>query len=263
MGVNPRIRTVADELVPLAQRMRYMRLFRVAICFVIVAFAGYAPDVVRATPLQLGKGIAVYFGLSFLAEGVWRLLGRRGLYLFGFMLIVDGVFLAWMAYLTGGAGSALLNLILLHLVAVTLLASYKTGLKLAMWHSLLLLVVYYAQEASMKVPGISDPPALTTDAFHRLVGFVGVYWVVALATSTFSALNERELRRRRYDLEALAKMASSLETVSEARDVAGTLLENLMDTFGFVRGVVLAKLGSDVSVLAAEGDGVLKQASLM
>ena len=263
MGVNSRIRTVSDELVPLAQRMRYMRLFRVAICFVVVAFAGYAPDVVRAAPLQLGKGVAVYLAVSFLAEGVWRLLGKRGLYLFGAMLIVDGIFLAWMAYLTGGAASSLMNLILLHLVAVTLLASYRTGLKLAMWHSLLLLVVYYAQEASMKVPGISDPPALTTDAFHRLVGFVGVYWVVALATATFSALNERELRRRRYDLEALAKMASSLETVSEARDVAGTLLDKLMDTFGFGRGVVLAKLGNDVSVLAANGDGVLKQASLM
>ena len=263
MGVNSRIRTASDELVPLAQRMRYMRLFRVAICFVVVAFAGYAPDVVRATPLQLGKGVAVYLGVSFLAEGLWRLLGKRGLYLFGAMLIVDGIFLAWMAYLTGGAASSLMNLILLHLVAVTLLASYRTGLKLAMWHSLLLLVVYYAQEAVMKVPGISDPPALTADAFHRLVGFVAVYWVVALATATFSALNERELRRRRYDLEALAKMASSLETVSEARDVAGTLLDKLMDTFGFGRGVVLAKLGNDVSVLAANGDGVLKQASLM
>jgi two-component system cell cycle response regulator len=263
MSVNQKIRTIADELVPLAQRMRYMRLFRVATCFTIVAFAGYAPDVVHATPLQLGKGVAVYLALSFAAEGVWRLLGRRGLYLFGAMLIVDGIFLAWMAYLTGGAASALLNVILLHLVTVTLMASFKTGMKLAMWHSLLLLVVYYAQEARMVVPGISDPPALTADAFHRLVGFIGVYWVVALATATFSALNERELRRRRYDLEALAKMASSLEMVSEARDVAGTLLEKLMDTFGFGRGVILGKLGNDVSVLAAEGDGMLKQAPLM
>ncbi|MGH2691415.1 MAG: GGDEF domain-containing protein [Actinomycetota bacterium] len=263
MSVSPKIRTIADELVPLAQRMRYMRLFRVAICFTVVAFAGYAPDVVHATPLQLGKGVGAYLLLSFAVEGAWRLLGRRGLYLFGAMLIVDGVFLAWMAYLTGGASSALLNLILLHLVAVTLLASYRTGLKLAMWHSLLLLVVFYAQEAHMAVPGIPDPPALAANAFHRLVGFIAVYWVVALATATFSALNERELRRRRYDLEALAKMASSLETVSEARDVAGTLLENLMDTFGFGRGLVLAKLGNDVSVLAAQGDGVLKQASLL
>jgi diguanylate cyclase (GGDEF)-like protein len=263
MTVSSKIRTVADELVPLAQRMRYMRLFRVALSVGVVLFAAYAPDVVGAAPMAVGKGAAVYLLLSFAADGAWRLLGRRGLFLFGAMLILDGVFLAWMAYLTGGAASALLNLILLHLVAVTLLASYRTGLKLAMWHSLLLLVVYYAQEARMIVPGISDPPALGPDAFHRLVGFIGVYWVVALATATFSAINERELRRRRYDLEALAKMASSLEKVSEARDVAGTLLSNLVDAFGFGRGTVLAKLGNDVSVLAAHGDGVLKEAALL
>ena len=263
MNVGSQIRTVSDELVPLAQRMRYMRLFRVAMCFTAVAFAGYAPDVVRTTPLALGKGVGVYLLFSFAAEGLWRLVGRRGLYLFGAMLIMDGVFLAWMAYLTGGASSALMNLILLHLVAVTLMASYRTGLKLAMWHSLLLLVVFYSQEARMIVPGVSNPPPLTPESFHRLVGFIGVYWVVALATATFSALNERELRRRRFDLEALAKMASALEKVSEARDVAGTLLGNLIDTFGFGRGLVLAKLGNDVSVLAAHGDGVLKEASLL
>ena len=233
MTVSSKIRTIADELVPLAQRMRYMRLFRLAMGLGVVLFAAYAPDVVGASPMEVGKGVVVYMLCSFAAEGLWRLVGRRGLYLFGAMLIMDGVFLAWLAYLTGGASSALMNLILLHLVAVTLLASYKTGLKLAMWHSLLLLVVYYSQEARMVVPGISDPPPLTPDAFHRLVGFIGVYWVVALATATFSAINERELRRRRYDLEALAKMAAALEKVSEARDVAGTLLSNLFETFDF------------------------------
>ena len=263
MSVNAKVRTVADELVPLAQRMRYMRLFRVAMGLASLAFAAYAPDVVGAGPLAIGKGLAVYLLVSVAAEGLWRLVGRRGLFLFGAMLIVDGVFLAWLAYLTGGSASPFLNLILLHLVAVTLLASYRTGLKLALWHSLLLLVVYYAQEAAMAVPGIPHPPALTSDAFHRLVGFISVYWVVALATATFSALNERELRRRRYDLEALAKMASKLETVSEARDVANTLLEGLVDTFGFDRGVILAKLGDDVSLLAAHGDGVLKQSTLL
>lgn len=263
MTVGPKIRTVADELVSLSQRMRYMRLFRMALGVAVLGFAAYAPDVVGASPLAVGKGLAVYLLVSFAADGAWRLLGRRGLFLFGAMLIMDGVFLAWLAYLTGGAASALLNLIILHLVAVTLLASYKTGLKLAMWHSLLMLVVYYAQEARMPVPGIADPPALLANSFHRLVGFIGVYWVVALATATFSAINERELRRRRFDLEALAKMAAGLETVSEARDVAGTLLGNLVDTFGFGRGMVLAKLGNDVSVLASHGDAVLKEATLL
>lgn len=263
MNVGNKIRTVSDELVPLAQRMRYMRLFRVAISVGVVGFAAYAPDVVGASALAVGKGAGVYLAISFAAEGAWRLLGRRGLVLFGAMLIIDGVFLAWMAYLTGGVTSALLSLILLHVVAVTLMASYRTGLKLTMWHSLLLLMVYQLQEAAIPVPGISAPPGLAADAFHRLVGFIGVCWVAALATASFSAINERELRRRRFDLEALAKMASSLESVSEARDIAGLLLDGLLDTFGFQRGALLAKLGEDLSVVAARGEGVMQEASFL
>jgi diguanylate cyclase (GGDEF)-like protein len=262
MNMGNKIRTVSDELVPLAQRMRYLRMFRVAMSIGVIAFAAYAPGVVGATPLAIGKGAAVYIAISLAAEGAWRLLGRRGLALFGGTLIVDGVFLAWMAYLTGGVTSTLLTLILLHVVVVTLMASYRTGLKLTMWHSLLLLMVYQMQEAAIPVPGISGPPALTADAFQRLVGFIGMCWVAALGTASFSAINERELRRRRFDLEALAKMASSLETVSEGRDVAGLLLDGLLDTFGFRRGVVLAKLGNDVSVIAARGEGVSSDASV-
>jgi diguanylate cyclase (GGDEF)-like protein len=263
LNVGNKIRTVSDELVPLAQRMRYLRLFRLAMSLGVIAFAAFAPDVVGASPLAIGKGAAVFLAVSFAAEGAWRLLGRRGLVLFGATLIVDGVFLAWMAYLTGGVTSTLLTLILLHVVVVTLMASYRTGLKLTMWHSLLLLMIYQLQEAAIPVPGISGPPALTADAFHRLVGFIGVCWVAALATASFSAINERELRRRRFDLEALAKMASSLETVSEGRDVAGLLLDGLIDTFSFTRGTVLAKLGDDVSVIAARGEGVPTEASVI
>jgi diguanylate cyclase (GGDEF)-like protein len=263
MNVGNKIRTVSDELVPLAQRVRYLRLFRVAMSVAVVAFAAYAPGVVGASPLAIGKGAAVYLAVSFAAEGAWRLLGRRGLALFGAMLIVDGIFFAWLAYLTGGVTSTLLSLILLHLVVVTLMASYRTGLKLTMWHSLLLLMVYQLQEAAIPLPGVASTPALSADAFPRLVGFIGVCWVAALATASFSAINERELRRRRFDLEALAKMASSLETVSEARDIAGLLLDGLLDTFGFRRGVLLAKLGDEVSVIAARGEGATEESSLL
>jgi diguanylate cyclase (GGDEF)-like protein len=254
MSVTPKIRTLADELVPLAQRMRYMRIFRLSLGAAVVAFAAFAPDVVHAGPLALAKGAVAWVLTSFVAEGLWRLLKTRGLFLFGAMLIMDGVFLAWMAYLSGGASSALLNLILLHLVAVTLMASYRTGLKLAFWHSILLLVVYYGQEAGMPVPGISHPPGLAADSFHRLVGFVGVYWILALATSTFSAINERELRRRRYDLEALAKLATALEESSDGRGIAERLMDSLGETFGFEHGVVLGKRSDEVDLLASRGD---------
>jgi diguanylate cyclase (GGDEF)-like protein len=247
-----KIRTVADEIVPLAQRVQYLRLFRFALVLGVVLFASYAPNVVRADPFVVAVGSGVFILATFAAEIVWRATGRRSLLLFAFMLMVDGAYLAWLAYVTGGPTSRLLNLILLHLVAVTLLASYRTGLKLAMWHSLLLLVVYYAQAAGMVAPGMSAPPRFDPAAFQHLIGFISVYWLAALATSTMSAVNERELRRRRYDLEALAQLAASLEGTAEARDVGGVLLGSLLETFGFERGVVLAKLGQEVSVIAAK-----------
>ena len=49
--------------------------------------------------------------------------------------------------MTGGPLSPLRFLLLVHVVAVTLLASYRTGLKIAAWDSLLYLVVLYAQAA--------------------------------------------------------------------------------------------------------------------
>ena len=43
-------------------------------------------------------------------------------------------------YATGGTQSPIRFLVFLDLVAVSLLASYRTGLKIALWHSLLLFV---------------------------------------------------------------------------------------------------------------------------
>ena len=262
MSAGAKIRTVTDEIVPLTQRIQYLRLFRFALVVGVALFTWYAPHLVGADPTVVLWGSGVFLLVSFGLEGLWRAFGRRSLLLFAVMLMVDGTFLAWLAYVTGGATSPFLNLILVHLVAVTLLASYRTGLKLAMWHSLLLLVVYYAQVSRLSVLGLAEPAPPDPGSFQRLVGFIAIYWLVALATASFSAVNERELRRRRYDLEALAVLASGLEATGEARDVAGTLLSSLMDTFGFDRGVVMAKIGDQVSVIAARQSTVRKDGLL-
>ena len=73
------------------------------------------------------------------------------------LLLVDGVYLIGAMYLTGGMGSPIRFLVYLHLVAVSLLASYRTGLKLALWDSLLLLVVLYAQAAQLVPAGRRRP----------------------------------------------------------------------------------------------------------
>ncbi|MDQ1397258.1 MAG: hypothetical protein QOG64_2517 [Acidimicrobiaceae bacterium] len=245
--------STATDLVPLADRVRYMQLFRVAVSSVVMLFALLAPAALGVGLAPLAAVTASYIFLSLLGEFVWRLVRRRGLTLFGAMLICDGLYLAWASYATGGTISPLRYLILLHLVAVALLASYRTGMKLALWHSMLLFVVYYAQQAHVLTPLTGAVRAQPGTEFQRLSAFVIVFWMVAIGTAAFSAVNERELRRRKYDLEALTVMASRLEDAQTSGDVADVLIDALVDAFGFPRAAVLG--GADhLQLLAGHGD---------
>ncbi|HEX9822868.1 MAG TPA: diguanylate cyclase [Actinomycetota bacterium] len=255
-----RSKVAADELVALGQRVRIMQAFRLALALGVLVFAVMASETLDTGVLSVAKVTGAYLVLSLAAEGVWRGLGQRNLGLFGAMLIVDGVYLGWLVYVTGGPVSALLPLILLHLIAVTLLASHRTGLKLAMWHSLVLLAVYYGQEVRLAIPLVDERPALPTGGFARLVGFIAIFWLVALATTTFSAVNERELRRRRFDLEALARLAASLEGAESPPAVADTLLSSLIDTFNLSRGLVFGVV--DVVSDPESSDGVVGEGIL-
>jgi diguanylate cyclase (GGDEF)-like protein len=83
--------------------------------------------------------------------------------------------------------------------------------------------------------------------------FITVLWLVAISTSALSAMNERELRRRRGDLEALTDLAESLERAVDSSNIARSLLDSVIDTFGFPRGVVLAGPEGQLPVLASYG----------
>jgi two-component system cell cycle response regulator len=252
--MNQPTTTRAGELVPISVRVRYMEFFRVAlvVCVDVVALA--APDALNVAGHQVALYTAVYATIAFAAHLVWRFSRRGGLALFGGMLITDGIYLAWTAYATGGPTSPLRYLIVLHLMIVALIASYRTGLKLALWHTLLLLVVFYAQRGGILHPSHAPGIGIGTP-FQRLLEFSGVFWLVAIVTSSFTAVNERELRRRRYDLEALAGMVTRLESAHAPSEVADGLVESVTDTFDFTRSVLL-RLHEDSapSLLAWHGD---------
>lgn len=239
------------DLVPLAERLRYMQLFRLAVAGLAVLFAGLAPDLFSELRFsQVAAGTGAFLLVTAVGEGLSRLGWQRTL--FGGMLIVDGIYLAWLSYTTGGVASPFRYLVLVHLVAVVLLASYRTGLKLALWHSLLLFVVFHAQEA-----GILDKPrgvaGLPGSDYEQLLAFAAVFWLVAIATASFSALNERELRRRRFDLEALAVMATDLEGAVDSLAVADVLLENVVESFDFERALLFSTADDVIELMAARG----------
>jgi diguanylate cyclase (GGDEF)-like protein len=238
------------DLVPLAERLRYMQLFRLGVSALAFLFAGLAPDLFSDLRFsQVAAGTGAFLLATTASEGLSRLGWQRAL--FGAMLIIDGLYLAWLSYATGGIASPFRYLVLLHLVAVVLLASYRTGLKLALWHSLLLFVVFHAQEA-----GILEPTrgvALPGSDYEQLLAFAAVFWLVAIATASFSAINERELRRRRFDLEALAVMATELEGAIDSLAVADVLLENVTGAFGFERALLFSTADEGFELMASRG----------
>jgi two-component system cell cycle response regulator len=243
--------TAPGELVPLAERQRLLQLFRVGAAGVVAAFALAMPAVLGPHARAAAAASAAYVLAALAVGALWRLSGRRGLRVFGALLIADGVALASLAYATGGLSSPLRPLVLVHLIAVALLASYRTSLKLALWHSLLLLVTYYAQEAELLPPdaavsGVGTP-------LERIAAFITAFWLVALATATFSANNERELRRRRFDLEALTALAADLDTAAASAHVADVLCTHLGAAFDIRRAVVLGAPGHPLALLAASG----------
>ena len=79
------------------------------------------------------------------------------------------------------------------------------------------------------------------------------FWLFAIATSIFSALNERELRQRRADLQALVDVGARLDAISDAIQQSGIVLEALVERFGFERGLLLGESDGRVVVLATHG----------
>ena len=125
---------------------------------VVVAWAAVRPELL-GIPFRRWSSISVVYRRRVIG-GEWlrRAIGPRGFMVLSAMLLVDGVFLAFAMYATGAAQSPLRFLVFLHLVGVSLLCSYRTGLKIALWHSLLLFVVLYAQAARL-VPPVDVIPA--------------------------------------------------------------------------------------------------------
>lgn len=245
-------RSESPEIVSLAERMGYLQALRAGFVAVVLASAVFASGFVGASLRDLVVVSAGYFLLTGVAEALRRLGKARALYVVAGMLLVDGVYLAGTMYATGFANSPLRFLLYLHLIAVTLLASYRTGLKIALWHSLLFFVVFHLQLAGVLAPQGVDPAQNIGAVTYRPSVFnVMAFWLVALGTAVFSSVNEKELRRRKIDLEALNEMGVEFENVSDPLTVAATFLDRVCEAFDFKRGVVLASPAGDMSVVAS------------
>lgn len=229
-------------------RFRIMQAIRAAAVLLVLvcsllARPALAPHPDALVPLTLAlTGAAVLAGLA-VAVCV-----ERALLVLRTMLVVDALWLALAAHVSGGSSSPVLYVVLLHLAAVTLLASYRTGVALALLESGLLLGLHGAVTA-----GWLERTSPAGPAGARLGVFLVVLWLVAGTSSALSVINERELRRRRLDLDALTALTQRVERSADPATVAQTLLEAVVSTYGLRRGVVLASQDGSLPVLASYG----------
>jgi diguanylate cyclase (GGDEF)-like protein len=235
--------------------MEYLLGLRAALACVVLGAGLWAPHVAGAAIISFAVGSVLYLILAALAEWLRRHMGGRGLWSINGMLMADGIYLAWVVYLSGGTNSPLRFLVYVHIVAVSLLASYRTGLKLALWHTLLFFVVLYAQAGGLvdaREGGLSALPGRTGFGTVAMLN-VTALWGMALGTAVFSSLVGRELRRQKVDLQELAAMVAELDRRMKSVDVAEILLDRLRECFGFFRAVLLASPDGALSLVAHRG----------
>ena len=235
---------VGTELVPVLARVQWLALVRVTLGG-LVLFARIAlPDIVPGSLTDLGMATGAYLAAETAADLLRAHFGGDR-HLLNLMLFIDGLYLAYIANATGGQGSVLRSLITLHVVAVMLLVSYRTGLKVAAWH---LILLFIAQE--LRGDDFGDPKR--TLAFGLSVLLVGA------GTATFSAVNERELRRRRADVEALHDFSVALDHARHTGDLATVLAQRAADVGGLSACVVISHRAGADSVLAVTGHTTLR-----
>ena len=229
------------DLSPLHRRLGALFVLRLVLAVAVVVAAAVAPASLAAPTVSVAAAVAGYLLVTLATELVRQWRGSLPSFAVGGAILVDGVFIATVLTLAGGPTSSLSFLLYVHLLAVTLLASYRTGLKIAVWQSLLLIVSHYLPQS---VTGVA--PLSASEAVFAVVAFLAV----AVATAVCSALNERELRRSRSGFQSLAEMAAHLEDVTDPDEVVAVLLASLPRAFNAARAAVLLRETETVTVIS-------------
>ena len=227
------------ELLSITDRAPYLFGLRLGLVCVVIADALAAGG---EGTVALSVPTVIYLAISLLSAAIVRRGGAVAVPVMQGTLLVDGLYLATAIAQTGGTAEAVRFLPYVHIVGVTLLCSYRTGLKLALWHTLLFLLVVEGARAGL----VQAPVGLREGAGLTVAGM----WVSALGTALFAAASDRQLRGQKHDLSRLSAMVARMDAAPESADIPNVLLDELGTTFGFARGVVLASPHGDLELLA-------------
>jgi diguanylate cyclase (GGDEF)-like protein len=207
--------------------LQFLRVLNIVALLVVPLLAGV--ETRQAVVIAL-----VYLVVVAVIEVARRAAPSHSVAIVSWSVLADGAAVALGVAVTGGALSPLLFLVFLDVMAVTLVASYRIGLKLALWCALLLLLAHAAVDAGV-VAG--------HDVLDDRLAVVGAatFLVFAVCAALFSAVNERALRNSRGHLEQLVELGGELERAIRPDDVLATLVRHMCARLGFTRAAVLVR----------------------
>jgi two-component system cell cycle response regulator len=235
----------AGDLVPLSQRVGILmavRLATVAAAAAVVLLGGHRPT---GAEVELIGGFLV---VQVVLGAAVVLIRHRptALSLFGVVVMLDGVVAQYSAHRLGPRLASDLLLATL-LATVCLVASYRNGIKLAVWQSLLIVLDERAVAAGL-LPAPADTAPEHTAAQLLLL------WLLVIVICVAGATSERELRRRRYDAEALQDFSAGLHQDDTPELVLGRLSAFLQDELDAGRVVLCTRrAGRPVRLLPPGG----------
>jgi two-component system cell cycle response regulator len=232
-----RARPATEELTSLDERLGLLLMVRIGFVLMVILGARFAPSQVVVTVAQVGPISAAYLCVAAVGEGYRRSHLKGRLVVHRAVLPLDAVYLAVVSTPSGGPRSPLVILFAVQLIAVTLLGSGRAGLRTALWDTFLFVIIPTLQLEGRigSFLGVSQVAAPSTaETALAIMGF----WVVAVCTAGFSAVSERELRRSKAEMRALADMASALEGVRDEEEILAIFLRTLVETFPFQRAAL-------------------------
>jgi two-component system, cell cycle response regulator len=206
---------VNDELVPVSDRVRWMQVCRILMLVALPPLAVVTPAAAGHAG-RLALWCAVWLAVTLASWPLTRVGRAVAVNVLSVTLLGDGVVLAWAWYLLGDLDGPVGLLVMLHTIAVTLVATFRTGAKIALWHSLLAMAVLNVVAAGLAGPAEPMPVAAFTT-------YLGGLWAIGLGTAMLAAVNERELRRRRHDERVLRELALSVGAEDDPETVAARL----------------------------------------
>src|SRR4051794_40547713 len=133
------------DLTSLSRRVLGLSIVRAGLVALLLTFGLVGGN----EPVQVGQLTGLYLATT-MALAALTLTGRRALCLAGYGagLLLDGVYLTWQHEVLGPLLGADVP-IAAYLVAVCLLASFRTGLKIAVWQCLLLVTAVQGERAGI------------------------------------------------------------------------------------------------------------------